>query len=216
MAIAFKQLITDFFGSSPAVSGSFTPISAGDALFIAVINSSSNNTLVFTGGSTYGSVLETSINPGTAIGYASSATAGSQTATVTATGGGTLNCFPIEYSGVASATSPTASFLTNPGAGTGAILGTSVTVATGSVLAALCFNFDSGTSTITSPSGTNRGNGLSTNTFEFCWTEYAGAGASIQPSFTSADGATERFVVFQILMVPSAGGGGTASIAWVS
>lgn len=201
MSIAFQQRISDFTGSAPIVSGAFTPNAAGDALFVAAINTSSNNTQSFSGASSY-TVLETSINPGTAVGASVSCVGGSQTMTADATGGGTLHCFPIEYSGVGSATSPAAQFLVNPGTGSGAILGTSQLVPSGSVLAALCFNFDTGTNTISSPSGTNRGNGLSGDNFEYCWTEYAGAGANIQPSFTSADGGTQRFVVFQILMTP--------------
>jgi hypothetical protein len=201
MTIAFKQLLPYASGSSPATTGSFTPNAAGDALIEFALNPSGNSAISFSGGSTWSSIAS-GINPDTAVGVSLPCAAGAQTVTMTATSAN-FHSFGIEYSGVGSVSAPTPTFQVNPGTGTGAILGNAVTVPVGSVLLALCVNFDSGTNTITSPSGTNRGNGLTSDNFEFCITEYAGAGASITPSFTSADGATERFSVMQVLMTPA-------------
>lgn len=185
--------------TSAAPSGSFTPTAAGDQLGMFAFNGSNNNTMSFVGTSAF-STLSTGINPGTAVGIGLSCSAGAQTVGVAAGAGGGASVFGIEYSGVGSGTSPTPNFRTNPGITTGAILGTSVTVASGSTLIAFCLNFDGGTNAITSPSGTSRGAGL--NVQEYCFTEYAGSGAAIQPSFTSADGTADRFLVMQILMSP--------------
>jgi hypothetical protein len=134
--------------------------------------------------------------------------------TDTVTGAGTgitafwVDAFELEYRGIAaSGTSQNISSVSRagPGTGSGAILGTSVTVPAGSILLAFCTNRGNHTNAISSPSGTTRRSGTSTALLSaYCITEYAGAGSAIQPSFTdSVNGGTDTYVVVQIILNPS-------------
>ena len=206
MAITFQSVLNYTVATAAGgviTSGSFSPNAAGDTLCLFINNAASNaNPSSITGSSTY-SVDTTSINPAIAVAHTLACAAGSQTYTSNVTTGSTERIFTVDYSGVGGITSYNTNSPNNPGTGSGAITGTSVMVATGSVLVACCFNYNTGTNTITSPSGTVRGNGLTSDNWEYCITEYAGAGSNIQPSFTSADGATERFMIAQIVLAPT-------------
>lgn len=211
MSVSWVQTVAAWEGTSPAASGSFTP-AASDQLIVVQANfNNSGATAVVSGTGTYnqlGSYLNDTLH-GNTLGQAwnASSAASSQTATVTGGTGNAVGGWLWEYSGVASVT-PNAVLDPSPGAGTGAILGTSVQVPVGAVLLALCFDCSSsGTAAISSPSGTTRGSGafpvLLNN---YCATEYAGAGASIQPSFTSSAGASHEYAILQFLLSPSGAG----------
>jgi hypothetical protein len=210
MSIAFRQFITPWANTTPAVSGSFTPNAAGDVLLVYGLDYTNTGvTLTFTGtGGTY-STLQTindnNVGATDAVGVCLSASGASQTATVaSSTSGDFMYGALLDYSGVGSVSGALA-VVSGPGTGTGAILGTSVSVPIGSVLVAITADMNGGTA-ITSPSGTNRASGTwpSGDPFEYCVTEYAGAGSAIQPSFTSASG-DHDFIVAQWLLSPSGG-----------
>jgi hypothetical protein len=212
MAITFRQVLPYNVGSASFTSGAFTPNAAGDTLPFFALNSGTNDLITaMTGGSTY--VLGASqINPAENVATSLACVAGSQTYSTTIAGG-TTRCFMLDYSGVGSIGTSDTVYRATPGTGSGAILGTSRTVPTGSVLLACCVNNNTGVSTITSTAGTIRSNGLTSDSWEFCITEYAGTGAAIQPAYTSADGGTQSFAVLQVILTPAVASG--ASTAWV-
>lgn len=132
-----------------------------------------------------------------------SATGGSQTATVTLVGGGPGGGgFSVsEYSGAN--TAALAGVLVerdNPGTGAGAIQGTAVVVPVGGVLTAWCQDISNGTGPITNTTdGSTVVAGSGTG---WCVIEYAGAGASITPKFTSSVGAATDFTLSQVMIPP--------------
>lgn len=210
MAVAWVQTVTAFGGATPKASGSFTP-TAGNLILVAAFDVTTTNTTVsFSGTGTYSSITNFPFNdPNTDTWNAndnSSATAGSQTFTVSSTNAGDfIESWGWEYSGV-STLSGTNNQQNRPGTGTGAILGTSVSVATGAILIALCVDID-GSTAISSPGGTNRGSGTLLGSNSYCATEYSGSGGNIQPSFTSTNGSSDRFSISQFLLSPAATGG---------
>ena len=211
MSVAWYQTITPWSAGSPATSGSFTAV-AGDALLVFCMdNAAGSRTITFSGTGTYSRLdsWNDSVADTEAIGANSSASSGSQTMTVAATSGDGMWGWAYEYSGVASI-SGTINEADSPGTGTGAITGTSVTVPSGGILIALCVNVSGGSDAITSPSGTNRGSGANAG-YTYCATEYAGTGGAIQPSFTSANGSDEDFVIMQFTLSPAGGG---VAVAW--
>lgn len=202
MAIVFNNLITDWSGASPATSGSFTPV--GNAIIVCAFDGATNNATTFSGSLSTWTSFATRSGPRYNVGGSVPVTAGAQTCTATATTG-QFHVFGIDYSGVQSATASIPVLNTTPGTGVGAILGVSVTVPTGSVLIAHIIDTSGNSAaTLNSPSGTSRGGGSSQDgNFNFAWTEYAGAGANIQPSFTdNVAGATHSYVVGQALLSP--------------
>lgn len=148
-----------------------------------------------------------------------SATGGSQTATVTLVGGGPGGGgFSVsEYSGANTASLAGALVERDtPGTGAGAILGTAVVVPVGGVLTAWCQDISNGTGPITNTTdGSTVVAGSGTG---WCVIEYAGAGASITPKFTSSVGAATDFTISQVMIPPAAvsGSGATAEAHDVS
>lgn len=198
MAVTFQQILPYNFGSGGFTSASFTPNASGDTLPIFCLNSATNDLVTaMTGSSTY-SLDANRINPAENVIHVLSCASGSQTYTTTCAGG-TTRIWMIDYSGVGAANNFNTAFTSNPGSGAGAILGTSVTVPSGSVLVAICVNNNTGTNTITATSGTTRQNGQTSDSWEFCITEYAGTGAAIQPAFTAGTGdGANGFAVMQM------------------
>ena len=218
MAVAFVSTITPWQAASPAVSGAFSP-TAANTLVGGCINAG-NTTNSVAGSGTNPSTFAILTPPGQHVDLGNdndicfdslSCAGGSQTITTSASGGNMFN-WAWQYSG-ASTVAAAATDVNAPGTGAGAIKGASVTVPTGAILLALCVDvFNAGT--ITSPAGTNRGSGALAGV-NYCATEYAGTGAAIQPTFTTATGA-DLFVVLQWLISPAASGAiaGTAAITF--
>ena len=214
MSVSWLQTITPWANPSPVSSGSFTP-AAGDQIPVFALNGSGSGasiTITGTGGySSLASALNDSPTGKTLQPWAnSSCSSGAQTITNTGTAGNAMYAWAFEY---ASAVSLSATHLVqaNPGAGAGAILGTSVYTAAGAVLLAFCAALSTSAATLTSPSGTNRGSGTLATIIPYCVTEYTGAGANITPSFTCSVGASNRFYVAQILLTPPSVGGGSSA-----
>jgi hypothetical protein len=218
MAITFQKLITAFSGNSPLTSPAFTPSAASDTLIFVSVDFSSNVVCTFSGtGGTYttsgGSFPWTDpVSDETATGYLLSASGSSQTTTCTATSGDGLVAQGIDYSGVSSVGAPTVVNRSAPGTGANAIIGTAVTVPSGSTLLSFCYNASSGTDTITT-SGTNLGSGTGSDDFDmaYCWSGYAGSGGSITPAYTTSADGTDGFVVIQWLLTPAASPGAMTS-----
>jgi hypothetical protein len=211
MSIAFVQNVTTWLGHTSATSGSFTP-SAGDCILIAGCDDSNYpETLTISGSS--GSYLVLT-PPGTfdddfgdtwQLAYQNGAAAVSQTVTVATSGSGdTLINFGGDYSGVASV-SATENAQAQPGTGAGAIVGVSVNVPTGALLVALCVDVTGGASPTAVPTAVGASATRISGDIDNCgylWAEWAGAGANIQPAFTSTAGATDYFTVVQWLLLP--------------
>lgn len=200
-----------------STTGSATPI-VGDAIFgiTAVWNQGSTSTApTITGTGTY-SVLpsvpywQDGAQGDNLLAVNSSATAGSQT--VTGIGHspsvGNVNTWAVSYSGANVATSSGSQIQRTGG---GAVLGTAVSVPVGAVLFCWCFDSGNGTGTITAGAGSTQiANDPTTG---WCLSEYAGAGASITPSFTTT--IFSGFVnVLQVLILPSASN--SAPVYWFS
>ena len=210
MASNYIQTIAIWSGTTTGTSGSFSA-TAGDAILVYGSDfTAGSKTISFSGTGTY-----TVINPpgqfndieldSTALAANLSATAGSQTIAVTTSGTGDLAVgFAVEYSDVSAVTAAENS-QSKPGAGAGAVLGVSVSVPTGSTLVAFAFDLDAG-GTVVATGGTTR-----SSTTTSCVTDYAGAGAAIQPAFTGSAGASDHYIVVQFLLTP-ASVSGTAAI----
>src|SRR5579863_8509783 len=158
MAVAWQQTVTPKEATSPCVSAAFTPTAADQLLGFGVNGGGTGLAVTFSGTGTYSaltSALNDSANGNTLqVWDNASCSGGSQTMTNTGATGNPMWLFGFEYSGAASLSA--SQLLTNtPGVGTGAILGSSITVPTGSILLALCGNTSGGTNAMTSPSGTN-------------------------------------------------------------
>ena len=207
MAIVYVQTITAWGAApEPLASGSFTA-NVSDCILVygADYTVTSGVTIGFSGTGSYlvltppGQFSDVESEP-SALGWNSSATAGSQTITVSSTGSGDLVVGrAVEYSGVSTVSAAETS-QSKPGTGAGAILGTSVTVPVGSVLVAIAVDLDGG-GTVTATSGTTRSSDSAS-----CVTDYAGTGAAIQPAFTGSNGANDHYIVVQWLMTPLATG----------
>jgi hypothetical protein len=214
MAVAWVSTITPWGGISfTETSGNFIP-TAGNALVVfnwAPFSGFTAGTPGFSGTGTYTTL--TNVLDLSSDAYASAhhlnCSGGSQSITVSWSGspGGTGG-WAFQYSGVAQTPTGATNETDSPGVGTGAILGVSVNVPTGSILLALCIDFTGQTAVPSSPSGTNRGSGGSTigsSIGAYCVTEYAGAGVNIQPSFTAGIGtSTDSYFVIQMLLQPAA------------
>lgn len=208
MSIAFQQILSaQFAGAPPLASASFTPNAAGDTILTFGYTSDGiNENILITGASTY--AQELNYNTGGAqtlsISASVSCAAGAQTATANDSSAGFIVVSgALEYSGVSSIGSGgTPASNAAPGTGAGAILGTSVTVPSGSVLIAWCADVSAGAETITSTAGTSRlsnSGAISTNI-----AEYVGTGAAIQPAFTAGANGGNTYVVMQVMLVGSA------------
>lgn len=208
-AATYVQTVTNWGESSPITSGNFTP-NAGDTI-LPVAWDGYGNAITISGTGTYSTLTP----PGAfddqggdswLTAANSSATATSQTITITATAEDPTLGWAIDYSGV-TAISSAKTLVTSPGTGTGAVAGSSVSVPTGSVLVAFCMDIDT-TGTLTT-TGTSRGSGTSAGgEFSYVWGEWAGSGGNITPTFTTAAG-SDDFVVIQYLLTGSGGGGAT-------
>jgi hypothetical protein len=205
MAVAFVTswaLSAGNASSGSFATASFTPTNNGDALPAFILDLTSFSTLSAAGTGTWGKVSP----PGdwqdgthTFTPFVNSNSANSSQ-TITVTGEGATDfmiVWPLEYSGVSSNSGSAVTRVT-PGAGADAITGNSVTVASGSVLVALCYETSGGSGSLTSSSGTNRNNGALG--VSYCITEWAGSGGSITPVFTGADGATATYDIVQVLL----------------
>ena len=209
MAITYVQTVTPWSGNTTAVSGSFTP-GEGDCILVAGADEFNYpQVLTITGTSGSYSVLTP---PGTfdsdygatwQLAYQNSATAVLQTITVVTNGVGDLTIgLAIDYSGVGSVLGYENSSA-QPGTGAGAVVGVSVLVPTGSVLVAIALDEDNNSPALTNTAGTSRSSGtVAANAFAYNIVEYTGAGANIQPAFTSTGGATNYYMVVQFLLSP--------------
>jgi hypothetical protein len=214
VSITFDQGIAEFQGStSPVSSASFTPAAVGEAVIAAMYVSANGYTMTL-GGSGGGSYVSgSSVNivaSSAAAGYGLSLPASAQTISVASTAGFMQGVSAVVMAGVGTITLSTPTAVAAPGTGSGAVSGTAVSVASGSVLLACCFQFsNSGTEAITTPTGTS----IYTNSFTlpYCWATYAGAGSNITPTFTAPTyGATGDYCILQALLSPvtiSSGGG---------
>lgn len=202
MSVAWVQSIAPFANGSGVASGSFTTGATSNVLVIFSDDGAGTTAPTYsgTGSGTWVTQYSSTTTNGhqAGVGYnLGPISTGSQTVTITDVLSAFPAGFPFEYSGVSSISNGSALSTATPGTGTGAILGTSIVVNSGSVLLALCFD-SSGSGTITSPAGTNRGAGTLGGRY-YRVTEYAGTGAAIQPSFTSTAGGTDTFVVIQAI-----------------
>lgn len=212
MSIAFQQT-SSFSAASPATSGSFTPAVPGSLLMVFAQDGAGGNTPSYAGTGTWSPVGVSVALPAAneSSGANVSSTAGAQTVTVTASGGA-FRCWFAEYSGALLMSSFTAVQRITPGTGSGSILGSSVSVPSGSVLVAICIDVSAVTA-ITTTNGTSR-QSTSIGGQGYNFVDFAGAGSAIQPAFTSTGGATDTFNVVQAILTP--GIANSATIAWVS
>ena len=213
MAITFQQVIPPFSAGSGNASPAFTPISGSDELAMFIWDGSTGNSPTVTGTGTGAWVTLSSnasqVQQSTAYNLGPIGAA-SQTITVSDAGGSFPNCYPTEYSGVGTVTNGVGIYRPTPGAGAGLILGTSISVPTGSTLIALCVNYGDSTA-ITTSNGNSRGTGTLGGNY-YIYADYAGAGSAIQPAFTCTAGGTDNFHVIQMMLNPPAGN--NATIAW--
>lgn len=206
-AVAFVSFLTPWGGVASAPSGSFTPSATNTILVYGSDGASSSATISFTGTGTYNVLtppgqFPDSDNDTHTIGYNGSATAGAQIVTVTTTTGGGLYAYGAVYT---HATTVTGAALYTLAPSGGTVLGTPVTVPTNSILFAICESVTGGTPTITNVGGTSRGAGANTGgpfgPLQYGTAEYAGAGSSVTPTFTTTD-ITTNYIVVQWLLSP--------------
>lgn len=216
MAVAFVNLVPQWGSASPSSSGSFTPAGAGNTLVVAALDGTgAGKTFTFSGTGSYSQLTP----PGNqndsggntvAAGVNLSCSSGAQTATIAATAGDGIYGLVIEYSGVSTATSVSVVSTATPGTGSGALVGTAMTVPSGGMLVAVVMNVSTGNGTITQTAGTQRGSGGNgANTWNgqgWNATDYAGSGGSITPAFTCTAGGTDTFDIWQFLLSPPGGG----------
>lgn len=206
MAATWASTITAWQSASPSASGSFNPAAGSCILLVGIDANVTTATITAAGTGSYSTVLtsQSDTKGDTWAAFANTnATTGAQTATISSnTAGHIMVNFGQVYTNVANITT---SFVvrTTPGTGSGAITGSAVTVPVGAVLIALCCDVTGGTSAISSPTGTNRAAGFNGGDVEYCWTEYAGTGASVTPTFTCATGGTSSFPVVQFILTAS-------------
>lgn len=204
MTISYSQKFALWGGFSPATSPTVTPNAANDTM-ISLINDGAAQNLVQSLGAPFTNLSSLSYNTGTAtLGYVFPM--GSVPFTYVATdgtpGSNIPNVWAVEYSGVSRVSNYALNRTATPGTGVGAIPGTPVVVPVGSVLAGLVINVSGGTANMTSPAANINAAGVEGNSEYYAWFDYQGAGASITPTFTSVDGATMFYVVFQFLLTP--------------
>ena len=221
MSITFDQGTGEYQGTSPITSASVTPAAAGEIALISMYASFTGPsfTVSGTGGGTYNNGYQTTGAGVTyGIGWATGLSGAAQTFTLTS---GSYYVQGIAgvvlFSDVNSISNAAVTFNSTPGTGTGACVGTSVSVPANSVLVACCSQlvYPTGTETITSPAGTSIFAGPS-EPFPYLWVTYAGAGSNITPTFTCPTfGASDNYAVSQILLTPP-GSDNAAIAAWVS
>lgn len=213
MAISFAAVLAtpwSTLSGTTATSPSFTPATADTIL---VWNGNFNASTLSTSGTSgsYSIITPPGQWPdaegdGYALASQLSATAVSQTITVTSGTATDQIGHWIRYSGVGSITTvPTGGNNTaTPGSGLGAILGLPVTVPVGSVLVAWCSAEDAVEVLAVAGSGTQRNSANDANSvITLCVADWAGAGASITPSFTAATG-LHNYTVLQVILTPPA------------
>jgi hypothetical protein len=205
MAIVYQKLVPAQGESSGVPGPSYTPNGGGNTLVFCIASGGGTSMTFSCVSSAGGTFLPlATINPhqgGTqAMLSCLSCAAGVQTFTISDNLSNFDEIFTgIEYSGVGSITNGAMTDNNNPGTGAGAIVGASVVVPTGSILIA---NIMEGTSneTVTAVGGTTRASNA--NNPVYCWVEYAGAGAAIQPAFTAATNGTLDYTVVQFILNP--------------
>lgn len=193
-------------GSTPVTGAAYTPGAAGHQLVMFTANDASiTNTVTGTQG-TYSLVTPPGRNndadgDGMAIFSNPSAVASSQTYTLTAAGsaGNSLYGVLMEYTATNSLSSGVATVRTGITSASN-ILGSAVTVPTGSTLVAICWSSLSSTDTITASNGTSRWQ-IHDGVGGFTVADYAGSGASVTPTFTSTEG-TGDYMVVQVMLNP--------------
>lgn len=201
-------------GGTPFTSSTYTPFAADDALIMFAIDlGDSGQTLdVSTTSGTFiilnppGQFSEDVVGSSSIAAYNLAESASSQTVTVSSTmTGANISISGLEFSGVGSVTSSTAT-AANVAAG-GTILGTAVTVPAGDVLVAICYNLTG------SVEPTSSATNLHGDTYpnSYLYISYVGSGASITPQFASGDTETQGFLVEQWLLAPPSGGSCTHS-----
>lgn len=125
-----------------------------------------------------------------------------------------LNTIEMEFSGAVSTKSALYNVTANPGAGAGAVLGQSVTPASGDLLVAICYNADAfGNAPTVSTAGST-----SIQSFnDVCAVYWSGAGSAIQPNFTAATGDTATpHIVIQFIASATSSNTNSATIAWIT
>jgi hypothetical protein len=201
---AFAQVL---LGPSPGTTASYTPSASGEAAIVwAFTHGGSSITWTITGtGATYNQLGQ--YGSGTAgdivTAYATSISGASQTTTFNDNIANFDVVWGVLYAGVGSVGSWYSTDNPSPGTGTGAVVGHSVTVPSGSWLLAFCLDATGGVDIITNTSGTSRSSSASNQPYNI--TDYAGSGAAIQPAFTASVG-TDEFVVQQVILTPPVGG----------
>lgn len=223
MAVAFVRYEIPT-GTIPTTFGSTTTI--GDQLYCMLFtNSTGSGTFSMNGTtSTFSNVLvsgSANFTDGHGDTYSlwasPSAAGGAETFNVTQPSGATmLSTIEMEFSGGVSTKSPLYTTTASPGAGAGAVLGQSVTVTTGDLLAVCCWNADAFGNAPTVNTAGSTAVATDNNLQVVYW---IGSGAAIQPNFTAGvgDETTPHQVVQWIVSATGGGGGGgSATIAWIT
>jgi hypothetical protein len=147
-----------------------------------------------------------------------SVASGAQTWSITQPSGFFINNIattPLEFSGALSIKNGGYVVTAAPGTSAGAIVGTSVTVATGDLLVAIALDSTNAGTSGTLPTVNTTGS-TSINTYAQQNIVYwSGAGSAIQPTFTTTVG-TDTYMVIQWIMSATAANTNSATIAWVT
>jgi hypothetical protein len=200
MSIAFVTF-NIFNGTAPITSTPYTPGTGNQIYILGFDNSTGTGTILMSGSATTltnNSVVGPSPCTGGCLNFgdghadtyslwsALSAAAGSQSFTVSQPAGDSLAAFQLEFSGGVSTQNATYATTPSPGAGTGAVVGTAVTVASGDFLTVMAFNSDAfgDAPTLNGPAGSTPITSYG-NVAILYW---VGTGASITPTFTAAAG----------------------------
>ncbi len=199
-------------GTSPATTSAFTPNANNTLVAFGVLYPATTPTFSGNGSGTWQIVTPPGNYNDTAgdteaIGYNISCGGGPQTISLAGTGATFVSIIGFEYANVSTLIKGNATVATNGSAANTVITGQSVTVNVGDILLAYCQDIAaSGYTLNTSPSGTNRGFGL-TGGLVYCVTEYAGTGGTITPSFKSnTAGGSTSYIITQVVMTAKTAG----------
>lgn len=144
------------------------------------------------------------------------AAGGAETFNVTQPSGANyLNSPELEFSGGLSTINALFTLTSNPGAGAGAVVGQSVTVANNDLLAVCCYDADA----FGNPPTVNTAGSTSISSFNNVAVVYwTGTGAAIQPNFTAAAGdtATPHIVIQWIVSASPPVSSNSATVAWIT
>lgn len=206
MAITYqKRTFFNSGGTPPFTTTAYTPNAGGNYLgFLNVTGDGVNENIQMSSsaGGTYTS--EVTYNDSSSRTWAFINTvacvAGSQTFTVTENSTGFVSIvIGWEYSGVGTVSNCQHTDNTDPGTGTGAIVGAAIVVPSGSVLVACCVDLV-GSETITATAGTQRDSEPFNPSFQLV--DYAGTGSSITPAFTTSTNGANDYGVWQMILNP--------------